>query len=104
MNHPADFGPLPDTYPGPKAEKQVNLELVKALRRLLAEAERGDALFFVGVSVGPACETTEYMILQPGPAECIVYTFLGAAQAKIISNVIRAQGAPQKPSPIIKPR
>lgn len=99
-----DFGPLPTEFPGPKAEKQINLDLVKTLRMLLTQAENGDIIFMAGLALGPAGESIEAMVLQPGPAEHIMHTGLEVIQAKIISNLCRAQGAPQKPSAILKPR
>lgn len=99
-----DFGPLPTQFPGPVAEKQINLDLVKTCRMLLQGAENGDFLFLTGLAVGPTGNSIEVMVLQPGSAEALMHTGLELIQAKIVSQMIRAQGPAQKPSTILRAR
>ena len=86
----------------PRAEVQINTDLCRNLRAMLAQAERGEIIFGVFIGVGPNGQVVECIAMANGPMEYITATALDVAKAKIISNVIRQQ-QDQRASPIIKP-
>lgn len=80
----------------------INLELIKALRMLIGQAERGE--IYYGIFVGTGQIGTEAMILEPGPAEPALVLAMEVAKAKIVSAVAQRQGTPRSFSPILRPR
>lgn len=100
MSLPREFGPLPEA---PTVEVPVNMELCKMLRTVLTKAERGEIQQGVVIGLAGNGAPIEAVCLAPGIPEALMNTWLEVLQAKIVSNMVRAQNEAPKSSSIIRP-